>query len=397
MHALTVMSVTVAIMASTCGVLSAETASSPQYATYATWEPYSIGKNSKEGSNLGDVGFDSLKPEIDATEVHSQGYTLIKRYRTGVLATTAGDCTRAAWDALPSQVGVVLFVTHGNPRFIDAFVASTMEAANEWMDSGIDSADMEVRFSKQHDCWNVLVHPAWFKRNFASFFTNNASIVYFSTCHSGSFLVDRGEQVFQSVGGNVAIGYDDEVTNTRAALDISHMFQSMNGTRPDNLGGQWRLASIATDQRVLYDIAFTRKIAHETTLCPAVAYPTLSNIAPQGSGTPASGAGKIIFDTSVDTVHVAATDALTFSVSGTVDITQVEWNGDHEIDFHWQAAPSSGAYGPPTFKVTVTAVAAKVLAFPGNQQLDGGDLSSDTSAPSAFAPNAVDFKWSFSN
>ena len=85
-------------------------------------------------------------------------------------------------------------------------------------------------------------------------------------------------------------------------------------------------------------------------------------------------------------------------MTGSVDITNVRWSGDHEIMFHWEAAPSytSGGYGA-AFKVKATAHADKVVAFgAGAQQLDGGDLSENESSPDGVASNGDDFIWVFS-
>jgi hypothetical protein len=387
------------VLGTTClSPAHAAVAQSPDIAAYTSWEPFNVGLIGDKDHGLGSSNFNNLVAEIDTP--HSQGYHITVRCTNSQAATGYGSCTRANWNAFAENVGIALIQTHGAPGSIIAISVKTERLAREWLNSGSSGSDgLSVHKSTEYTGYVVRAKPAWLAENWSSYFNVNDAIVYISGCESAVPDDGAGSEIFNAVGGRFAIGYLNKVTNTDAAQDITNLFQYMNGIQP--FGLDYRLASLAVTDPEL-SLGLTHRLTGDSTLCPSVASPVLSNISPEGSGTAASGDGKVVFDTKLDTVHYLATDALTYSTASPITISNIRWNGDHEIDFHWQATTSSGGtggYGKPTFSVTMTAVAAKIVAFPGGQQLDGGDMS--TGAPPlstiGVAPNGDDFKWSFSN
>jgi hypothetical protein len=365
-------------------LLHAETAHSPGTSQYASWEPFGYGVDGIPG-----VTFDRLQANIDVT--YDQGYNLLRRYRTSRFSRNYGDCTRANWDGFPRAIGIAQVCTHGSSGLLVAISVRSKAMGDAWRNAGADNSHIRVGVDDETGEARIRVKAPWFKRNWETFFNVTESIVYIVGCRSAGGQYS----IIKSLGGRLVLGYSTTTDAGNAAQDIDLLFLRMNGVEPE---GTKRLASLAIGAGG-FTSGFTNVLRGETTLCPAVSKATLDNIHPHGPGTARSGDGRIVFDTKLNTATQSAAEALTFKVmTGSVDITNVRWSGDHEITFHWEAAPSytSGGYGA-AFKVKAAAHADKVVAFgAGAQQLDGGDLSENESSPDGVASNGDDFIWVFS-
>jgi len=360
------------VLAAFNAAANADTAYSPAKNYFRTWEPMTWRLTTDPG--------DAIEARVDVEGDYTQGYTVDRLQDTGC-DDDFEDCTRSAWNSLPTNAGILMLQGHGNDELYDAAASTTSDDildksspySASWTDpdgDGVPDSGMGwINHWGDWGCYVAYVTATWMEDNFASTLLTNKAIVIMISCHSS----DGDNSPLDKCHGRTGFGYTSNVNTAEAEDDMELLFGRMNGTTGS---GAYRKAGDAYDQGGWSsDTGFDQRGEDDTTLCPA---PVSWN--PEGSqGGGCGGWGQIVFDTVCDT-SLSAASALTHTVdSGDVDVGSAAWSDNHTLIFYYTAEGSG-------WKVTMTAHADYVKAGGGgNQELDGSKV----------APNGDDKVWSF--
>jgi len=323
------------------------------------WEPFYWQFNGNVGDKL-----------IDKLDAEDSDWVALRYQDTGWNDNDVEDCTRGQANIMGYISGVTLIDTHANSTYLVLAATITRPPIASWADQEPPAGDdpgLNVPAGTGtyggHALYRVRATTAFCSDNWSDDHDSYDSIVFLAACSASSFL--------SSVGGKTQFGYSGDITDSQNVNDVNAIFGRMNGSIGN---GEFRRAFDA-----YYDYtgsAYLEMTGGSSTLAPAPIYD--DPVSPEGSGAGSSGTGYIDFDTVMDTT-ISAEDALTWTHTGTVEVSDIEWDGSHKITFSY--------CGESGYSVTMTAENDHCLS-PGDDQAElNGNLTGG---------NGDDKVWTFS-
>lgn len=362
---------------------SAEIADGPTKPTVHVWEPCAF-----------DIPVGAADELI--RKVAGQGYTQTRRFTDSSDDTSYHPCTRADWDALDDDGGILLVDTHGGEDDDSGFVTVAWSRDGNslfnpngggWADADsdgqIDAYMFVAEDPDEEGLYYVAVTHQWFDGNWVDIVPNNA-IVAMCACYSARGI-QQTNSVIDNLWSRTAIGYVGEVGYDQGILDIDLFFGRMNGQYADGEERKALAAYVAGG----FSSTFRMVGDPDMTLCPAPADCYPGN---DGTVNDLVGTAWINFDSFLDSSQPAS-QALTVTFTGACEIWDIHFHPSQysedplcrsrQLRFCWRYV---GDPCHPSFTITATAHAQYIHAWGGGgQQMDADGIN----------PNGGTATWSF--
>ncbi|MDD3685269.1 MAG: PKD domain-containing protein, partial [Bacteroidales bacterium] len=309
-------------------------------------------------------GVSDMEEEIFSvkSKIENQGYSFI--FTNYLFDQTANDDDLAYMPysqltELCADAGFLYVGSHGNINTLLIARALTPQGLEYWCNNdedvyivATDEDDYPDEWDHSNSLFAAIVSSNWINKYWKEDLENNNTISIISACkaHSG---------ICEACAGGICFGYDEDTYLNDCLTNNANLLSLMNGQRKKST---YRNAIDAYDNIILYS-GFNYIANSNITLCPATKdyFPANNALVPPGVTY-----GFFETDTWCDAT-IPANEALTFSVTGDINVNNVYWENNtngkaNKIAYEW-----SGTQG----SVTVHVHTDKIVAYGGGgQKLD---------------------------